>query len=155
MKIYRIAKIPQSFIRAEDQEYLNVVPGEAGTGIYFSPETNQSMVDHYTETTKHIVRATPKSSANIIDLTVPDIYQNFMIFANQRIEELSKSMQYYVKPKISRSNFQRFGSTIEDFLHQYFPNNDGYLVPHMGPGIPTGKQLVMTNEDAFIIEWLS
>jgi len=64
-------------------------------------------------------------------------------------------MKYYVKPKINRSNFQRFGNMIEDFMHQYFPNIDAYLVPHMGPGVPTGKQLVMTNESAFDIEWLS
>jgi len=74
MKIYKIAIIPRSFIRGEDQDYLNVVPGEAGTGIYFSPETSSSMVDHYTSTAKHVVRAIPNGGTHIIDLTDPNIY---------------------------------------------------------------------------------
>jgi hypothetical protein len=142
------------FIRGENAEHgLTVADGEAGRGIYFIPSCHRKMVEHYSKDARRIVEAIPKDGCVIVDLTCAPWSVRLIQYAKESIERTAKHMgNGYVKPRITMKNVQRFGRIVEDFIRRCFGRVDGYLVPHCGPGIPTGRQLVITDENRYWIK---
>lgn len=151
-----LRQLLEQYVRVEkDPDNLTVSDGEAGRGIYFSLSRYPGMVNYYKrgmENGFRIIKATPKPNTIIIDLTRTDIEEELIKFMRMEIEGLRQRMQGYIPPKINRSNYQRFGRLIQDFIHQKFPKADAYVVNHQADGtdLPRGKQLVIINEPSFI-----
>jgi len=117
--------------------------GEAGRGVYaYVP--NNAMRKYYTahDETLHKIML---NKDRIVDLSTGRNLDNLIQFIRQEIERMAQTMQGYVRPKVNNSNAQRFGRIIEIYVRNNYPNVDAYIVKHMGPGIPTGKQVVITN----------
>jgi hypothetical protein len=147
----------ESYIRAERSESgLTVADGEAGRGIYFSLSKYPKMVDYYKTHGDRIrmVRAIPRFSAKIIDLTAPETLRALILFMRDEIDGLSSRMPGYIRPRINRENYQRFGRLITDFMRLRYPAAVGYIVGHRADGtsLPTGKQLIVTDESGFDFE---
>lgn len=146
----------ESYIRIEKSpSNLTIADGEAGRGIYFSLIKYPKMIDYYKKHSPHgsrIIKATPKFKSNIVDLTEPIILNELINFMRDEIVGLSKRMPGYKKPNINKSNYQRYGSLIQSFLRG--KKIDGYIVNHefVGSDLPTGKQLIVINEDMFEYE---
>ena len=141
-----------AFIRGENAESLTKATGEAGFGYYFSPVRNREMVDYYTSDSKHVWMAYPKSECKIADLTQPLHLKGIIDLAVRNREQLKKEMPGYIDRGVNRANYQRNPYTIEEYIRKNLPNIDAYLIAHRGSGIPTGKQLVIVNLDAFDLE---
>ena len=141
------------FIRSEkSHNQIVVADGEAGRGVYFYSERNRKMADYYLSGTNRIIIATPKPRCSIVDLTTADMSRRLVSFAREEIDLTAERMGgHYVKPKIYKSNVQRFGRIIMYFVRRYCPQADAYMVGHSGPGLPSGTQLVVLNLDAFDI----
>lgn len=150
MKIYRIGAT-NAFIRGENSESLTKATGEAGWGYYFSPVTNLGMSEYYTKDSRHVWMAYPKSGCHIEDLTSEYHINGIIEVIKKNVSKLKKEMKYYVVPEVNRSNYQRFPYSVEDYI-KTIPNTDAYLIKHSGPGIPSGKQLIIVNLDAFDLE---
>lgn len=153
MKIYKIASNMQ-FIRGEDAEVLTKATGEAGTGYYFSPISNIKMVEYYTRNSKHVWLANPKSDCNIVDLTSDMHIEGIIKIVKKNSERMKKDYQYYKMPEINKGNYQRFPYAVEQYINDNLTGVDAYLIGHRGVGIPSGKQLVIKNLDAFNLEEL-
>ena len=125
---------------------MNVVHGEAGTGVYaYVP--SKRMWEYYTKAGEKLMKITPKEGTAIVDLTKE--LDGLIAFVKKDIDNLAKTMKYYIKPKVNKQNIQRFGSSIEMYIGEYHPNVSAYILPHRGPGIPTGKQVVITRPENF------
>ncbi len=123
---------------------LKAVHGEAGHGIYaFKP--NSEMRSYYTQQGESLY------TFDIPDNKIADLTKELdqlIPFMKKDIDKTAEQMGgFYVKPKINRENYQRFGRIIEDYIRVHHPDKSAYLVQHKGIGIPTGKQLVITNMD--------
>ncbi|MDO8415201.1 MAG: hypothetical protein Q7S87_03195 [Agitococcus sp.] len=70
-------------------------------------------------------------------------------FIRTEVQKLGRAMVGYKVPVVSGNNVQRFGSLIEFYISERYPNAVAYLVPHQGPGIPTGTQAVIRDLSAF------
>lgn len=142
------------FIRGENADSgLTVADGEAGHGVYFVPSCHRKMVEYYTKDAKRVVEAKRKDTCVIVDLTCPPWSKRLIEYAKTRIDKTALAMgDGYVKPKVTMRNIQRFGSIIEDFVREHFGNVNGWLVPHCGPNIPTGRQLVIVDQVGFWFE---
>ena len=87
----------------------------------------------------------------IIDLTKET--NDLIRFIKKDIDKTAEFMgEGYVKPKVDRSNYQRFGSSIMEYMVAKYPDASGYTVQHKGFGIPTGKQLIITKPEDVIVE---
>jgi len=125
---------------------MNVVRGEAGTGIYaYVP--SKKMREYYTKEGEKLIKIKPKEGIIVVDLTKE--LDSLIVFVKKDIDNLAKTMKYYVKPKVNRQNIQRFGNSIEHYIKKKYPDASAYIVPHRGPGIPTGKQVVITKPENF------
>lgn len=152
MKIYKIATTI-FFIRGENSDALTKATGEAGWGYYFSPVNNKNMVDYYTKDAKHVWIAYPKSNCKIEDLTSQKHIKGIVDLARKNSLRLKEQMgDTYVVPKINKDNYQRNPYAIEEYVKTFLPDADAYLILHSGHNIPSGKQLVITNLDAFNLE---
>jgi len=144
----------EGYIRIEKSESdLTVADGEAGRGIYFSLADYPEMIDYYKRHSGsgyRVIQAVPTFSAKIVDLTGSNL-QKLLQFMAAEINGLARRMPGYVKPAITRTNYQRFGRLIEMFIAKQFPNSDAYIVNHSSENssIPEGKQLIIKNEAAF------
>lgn len=140
------------FTRIEnDPEDITVADGEAGRGVYFS--LSPKVVKYYREKSPsgREIHAMPTRNCNLVDFRAKE--RNFLLieYIRSRINKLAKEMAGYVKPKVNKKNYQRFGRLIEDYIREFIGDCDGYIVYHGGPGIPSGAQLVVRNLDAFIL----
>ena len=126
----------------------NVCDGEAGRGVYaFVPSA--AMRRYYTASGEDIYILS-LISGHVADLTGSEM-PKLLAFAKAEFEQLAKRMPGYQVPRVSASNIQRFGRVIEQYVAQQYPDSVAYIVPHAGPGIPTGKQVVIKNLQAFKI----
>ena len=151
----KLSQLLEQYVRVEkDPENLTVADGEAGRGIYFSLSKYPGMVDYYKRGSQEghrIIKATPKPSTNIVDLSSGENNRELIKFMKSEIEALRQRMAGYIPPRISGGNYQRFGRIIQDFIRQKFPTADAYIVNHQADGtdLPKGKQLVIINEPSF------
>ena len=154
----KLKSLIESYIRVEKSPNdLTVADGEAGRGIYFSLEQYDDMVDYYKRGMENvrIIKATIKPNTKIVDFTKPENTRVLINFMRQEIRGLSQRMgNTYIPPKITQSNYQRYGRLIQDFIRQKYPNVDGYIVNHeaKGTNLPSGKQLIVLNKDDFNYE---
>jgi len=133
---------------------LTSSPGEAGDGVY-AMIPNARMRAHYTKDGEALVSIDMKPGKFVIDLTQPSKLQHLIDFTKEEIERTAKQMGgYYQKPKINQSTVQRFGRIITDYMRKFHPDASGWIVHHKGPGIPTGKQVVLPDPDAYEVELL-
>lgn len=140
------------FIRIEnDPHQITVADGEAGRGVYFS--LSPAVVNYYKNQSPQGRRIVAHDSKDCQIIDFRAAYYNFMLieYIRSRINKLAKEMVGYVKPRVNKKNYQRFGRLIEDFLNEFHPNTDGYIVYHGGPNIPSGAQLVVRNLEKFIL----
>ena len=151
----KLKQLMESFTRIEKSDSgLTVADGEAGRGIYFSLDKYPSMISYYKNETipYRIIRATKKPNTKIIDFTQSVALNKLITFMRTEILGLSKRMgNTYIPPKITQTNYQRFGRLIQDFIRKNSPDADGYIVNHEATGttVPKGKQLIVLNQDAF------
>jgi hypothetical protein len=150
----KLGKVP--FIRIEKDPYnLTKAEGEAGYGIYFSLSKYPNMIDYYKKYTPNgyrVIYAYPKSNTQIHDFTTPQNLFKLLNFIKDEIDEQSKKMSAgYVKPKINKSNYQRYSYyIIPDYIRKELNGDvDAYIVNHDAYNIPKGKQLIIINEDSF------
>ena len=151
MKIYKIAANMQ-FIRGENAETLTQATGEAGTGYYFSPISNTKMVDYYTRDSKHVWLANAKVNCNIVDLTSNEHIEGIIEMIKLNTERMKNDYEHYIVPKVNSGNYQRFPYAVEQYVDERLGNIDAYLIRHNAVSIPSGKQLVILNLDAFELE---
>jgi len=151
MKIYKISTNIQ-FIRGENAETLTQATGEAGIGYYFSPITNIKMAEYYTKDSKHVWLASSKDNCNIIDLTFNEHIEGIISMIKENTERMKRDYEHYIVPNVNRSNYQRFPYSVEQYINEKFSNVDAYLISHNAVGIPSGKQLVIRNLEAFELE---
>ncbi len=142
----------EAYIRVEKSPTnITVADGEAGRGIYFSLSRYPEMVDYYRKNIEHrLIQAIPHSDAKVLDLT--GTHNNHLLaFMRKEIEDLSKRNPGYIKPKITKRNYQRFGRLIQDFIRKFHPDTDAYIVNHEAEGteLPKGKQLIVIDAEAF------
>ena len=142
------------FIRGENSETLTQATGEAGTGYYFSPMNNRAMGEYYTRDAKHVWVAKPKSDCNIADLTSNDHIKGIIAVIKENAERMKRDYKGYIVPKVNKNSYQRFPYAVEQYVNENLANVDAYLINHNGDGVPSGKQLVIRNLDAFILEQL-
>lgn len=126
----------------------SISDGEAGRGVYaYVPSA--AMRRYYTAAGETVY------SLSLIEGDVPDLTGSEMplllSFAKTEFERIAEQMPGYRVPRVSASNIQRFGRIVEQYIAQRHPNAVAYIVPHKGPGIPTGKQVVIKNLQAFEI----
>lgn len=112
--------------------------GESGPGIYAYEGGNKAMRDYYTKNGEDRTLIYPKSGAKVIDLTTAESTKGIIAEA--------KNMNGG-KTTATSSTIQKHPWAIRAYIGKI--QADAYLVKHSGPGIPTGKQLVITNESAF------
>lgn len=141
------------FIRGENSDNLTQATGEAGTGYYFSPITNRKMVEYYTNDAEHVWIATSSSSCNIVDLTSTEHINGIISLIQENCNRMKKDFEYYEVPEVNKSNYQRFPYAIEQYVGQ-LSNIDAYLINHEceEANLPSGKQLVILNLEAFYLE---
>jgi chemotaxis regulatin CheY-phosphate phosphatase CheZ len=126
-----------------------MVPGEAGYGLY-TMIPNPKMRAYYTRNGESLFRIRIKSSAKILDLTKEPYLTQLVDYARIEIERMKKSWEFYIPPKITKSNVQRQARIIEDFLRANYPDTQVYIVKHMAPDtdLPSGKQVIIKTMDA-------
>lgn len=135
----------------------NQAPGEAGTGVYAYVAPNRALRAYYSAQGESVYRLTLSSDipeARVIDLTGP-LMAEVLAYADSEVSSLALRMPGYQKPRISATTIQRFGRILEQFIAQRFPDAVAYIVPHRGPGIPTGKQVVIRKMTAFEVTSIS
>jgi len=147
------------FVRIEKNPYELVhATGEAGDGIYFSLSKYPQMIKYYKDLTPEgyrVISAHPKKGTIIHDFTKPENLMELLKYMREEIDKMSKRMEYYMKPKINQSNYQRYGSMIEDYIRRKLNGKvDAYIVNHemSGSNLPKGKQMIIINEDGFEYE---
>ena len=142
------------FVRGERAEQgVTVADGEAGRGVYFCLERNMPMVAYYLSDACRSIVATPKKGCFIVDLTTDEMSTRLLAFTKEQVELLAVRMgPYFKRPSIDRGNIQRFATHIMSFIFQCCPKADAYLVKHHGVGVPSGKQLIVRNMEAFDIQ---
>lgn len=113
--------------------------GEAGYGIYAYLSRSAEMRKYYTANGENVVSITPKKTAKIEDLTT--------LVARKRIVEAARMIAPNGKSTVTLLTVQRHPWAVRAYLNDN--PADAYLLPHRGDGVPTGKQLVIVNEDAF------
>lgn len=131
-----------TFERGCTEDYtrgLTSSPGEAGTGVYaFVP--NPKMRKVYTSRGETLVKLV-LAEHDVVDLTRE--LDSLIAYAKAECKALAREFTHYTVPKVSKRNIQRFGSIIERYVYERYPEMGAYIVPHRGPGIPTGKQVVI------------
>lgn len=145
--------ILESYIRVEkNPNALTVADGESGKGVYFSLARYPKMVDYYKKLSGNyrVIQATPKSQAKIIDLTQSKNLTELINFMKTEVSGLASRIPGYIKPKINKISYQRFGRIIEDFINQKYPDASAYITNHQfNDALPKGKQLVIRKQDDF------
>ncbi len=133
--------------REDPTRGLTVSHGEAGVGVYAYPAPNKKMRNYYSKSglpgRDKLVRFTV--SGLVVDLTKE--VNKLIEFAKEEFDKMAQSMKYYQKPKVNKSNIQRFPHIIYSYMADNYPNASGYIVLHKAPGIPTGKQVVVTKPE--------
>jgi hypothetical protein len=140
------------FIRTENNPHeITIADGEAGRGVYFA--LSPSVANYYKNQSPQGSQITAHASKDcqIIDFRAATYNFHLIEFIKARINKLAKEMVGYVKPRVNKKNYQRFGRLIEDFLNEFYSKADGYIVYHGGPNIPSGAQLVVRDLDKFIL----
>lgn len=136
-------------VAREDPSRLTVSNGEAGRGVYGYLAPNKKMREYYSgkrgELSKDLKLVKFTVSGKIVDLTKE--VDKLIEVAKSEIEKTAQSMKYYVKPKINKSNIQRFPHIIYQYMTTNHPNASGYIVIHKGIGIPTSKQVIVTKPE--------
>ncbi len=122
--------------------------GEAGRGIYLYPSNNRGMEKYYTKSGESIYRIKPKPDAYIVDLTKEPVESEAINFIKEKTSKPPEGFQYYKPPKVSKDNYWRNFYALEEFINKKFGKVDGFIVPHKGVNLPTGKQIVIKNIDA-------
>jgi hypothetical protein len=121
---------------------LTVSHGEAGVGVYgYVP--SKKMRDYYTKRGEKLVKFTV--SGEIVDLTKE--LDLLVDFAKYYVEKEAENWKYYKKPKINKNNVQRFPHIIAQYMFNNHASASAFIVPHKGPGTPTGKQIVVTKPE--------
>lgn len=147
------------FERCQLGHILTPCDGEAGRGIYAYPIRYGAKMRPYYQQNKdgvprNIIRFVCRDGY-VIDLTKKDIMSNLLAFAKERFARNKLQMKYYVIPKVNKTNIQVFGTIIEDFVREFYPDAAGYTVPHQcGSAMPMGKQTVITKLEKFNVEWI-
>ena len=127
----------------------SVTHGEAGVGVYaFVP--NSGMRTYYTSQGETCWRLELKDGF-VADLSRGALLVDLVSFARGQVLENANRIPGYVAPRITTTNIQRYGRLVEMYVRSQLPDAKAYLVPHCGPGIPTGVQAVIRDLSAFEI----
>ena len=138
----------KNFYRVEkDRCNINSFQGEAGYGIYATP--NMNVLDYYKIHADkfRILKFTPKKDAVIINLD--SMREVLIIHIKCEISELSQRNPHYICQHVSNNNYHRFPWAIMSFVRIF--NCSGYVIQHKHPTLPTGKQIVILKKDDFDI----
>ena len=139
------------FIRIENNPHqITIADGEAGRGVYFSLSPSVARYYRGMSPSGRVIYARQGKDCHIIDFRAASHNFHLIEYIKVRINKLAKEMSGYVKPRVNKKNYQRFGRLIEDYINEFCPC-DGYIVYHGGPNIPSGAQLVARNLDKFIL----
>jgi hypothetical protein len=134
--------------RGQHGDALYPSDGEAGRGIYtYLP--SQSMRDYYSANGESVFEV-DVDAARVVDLTEPVLMSQLIAFVMTTFSQHARSIPGYRQPQVNQRNVQQFGSVIEQFMRQKFPDAMAWIVPHCGHGIPTGKQVVIADERAVL-----
>lgn len=134
--------------RSQFGSILNKADGEAGYGIYAHLP---SMALHkYYSKNGELSFALKLDKSRVVDLTTQSNTSQLIEFAKHQVAQRETYGHGYKVPKINKSNIQRFGSLITQFMQRNFPEAGAYIVRHKGPGLPTGKQVVITDESVIL-----
>jgi hypothetical protein len=125
--------------------------GEAGYGVY--AYVRSSAMRAYYSAKGESVFTLVHQRGEVIHFK-GDLRHALVQFVRAQVQELGRTMTSYKVPTVSANNVQRFGSLIEFYIQQHYPDAVAYLVPHQGPGIPTGTQAVIRDLSAFDCELL-
>ena len=132
--------------RSQFGDTLDKADGEAGYGIY-AHLPSATLLRYYSKNGENVFKLTLNKNA-VIDYTTATNMAALLVFAKSELSNITKTMQGYIVPKVNNKNIQRFGNIITRYTNLYYPNAKAYIIPHYGPGIPTGKQVVITDESA-------
>lgn len=126
----------------------DVCNGEAGRGLYaFVP--SPVLRRYYTGAGEQAYTLT-LLQGRVVDLT-REAKAQFLQFARAETEKVAAEVPGFQKPRITASNLQRYGRLLEQFIAECYADAVAYIVPHKGPGIPTGKQVVIRQLSAFAV----
>lgn len=135
-----------------DLDESSASQGEAGYGIYaYVPSA--AMRAYYTARGENLFRLT-HLDGEVVDFKGPLLAQ-LVRFVQDDIKATAQRMPGHKPSVVTARNVQRFGHRIEQFIRQHHPAAVAYIVPHEGPGIPTGRQAVIRQFDAFECEEVS
>lgn len=148
---------PETFERCQQGDTITKSDGEAGYGVYAYPvRYARALRPYYLQgeggkdgADRNVFHLTLKSGY-VVDLTKPEIMRELLAYARQQFARMKERMTYYQTPKVDARSIQRFGSTIEDFVRDNYPDASGYTVAHQFlDHIPKGKQTVITKLENF------
>ena len=118
--------------RSYDGDYLKDGNGESGRGVYAYPTGQSALRKYYTANGE--TRVWIKPTSEVVDLTKPAERAGILDSASsQGITATAKN--YYKQP-----------FAVMAYMMQQHPNASGYIVPHTGPGIPNGKQVIFNSD---------
>jgi hypothetical protein len=130
--------------RCQHGGVLSSADGEAGYGIYaYLPSPH--MRGYYSSNGETVFEI-EVDAALVVDLTAASTMAKLIAYATALFARRAKEIPGYRQPAVNRKNIQRFGSVIEQFIRENYSDAMAWIVPHNGPGIPDGKQVVIANE---------
>ncbi len=116
---------------------LRPCDGEAGPGVYAYPAGDRAMRAYYGARGEDVVEIFPLPEARIVDLTAPAWERRLLAVARA------------LDPRATRADLHRRQWAIRGFMAREHPGASGYVVRHRGPGLPAGRQVVITRPEHF------
>lgn len=127
---------------------LTVAQGEAGEGIYaYVPSL--AMRKYYASKGESCFRL-QLIEGDVIDFKGEKLIELVSFIATET-QHFGKQTPGYIVPVVTKNNVQRFGWWISVFMKKFHPEAIAYIVLHRGPGIPTGRQVVILDISKFKI----
>lgn len=125
----------------------NIADGEAGRGVYaYIPKA--SMRAYYSANGENCYRLTMQGGHLFALHQSPAL---LIAFIRAQLQKNKDQIPGYKMPTVNANNVQRYGRLIEQFIDQQHPEVHAYTIPHRGPGIPTGVQVVIRDLSVFDI----
>ncbi|MBY0464776.1 MAG: hypothetical protein K2W33_07505 [Burkholderiales bacterium] len=133
---------------------LRAATGEAGDGIYAYFPKSVAMRNYYVGKRGQFDEVAlwdiDLDANRVVDLTLPANMTELLAYARAQFAQLERSMPGYVTPVVSVHNIQRFGRIVEGFVRTHRPWAGAWIIGHKGPGIPTSRQVVISDESAML-----
>jgi hypothetical protein len=137
----------KTFYRIEkSSETISAFHGEAGYGIYATP--NQNVLEYYKSKTNEPFRVLKfKPLPRAVILNLDKLKKELINFIKSEVEIIASKDPFYQKPKITMENYHRFPWAITKFIQIF--GCSAYIIQHKHPSLPTGKQIIITRIEHF------